>query len=413
MRRVSPLFVFRDPEGKLPAEKRALVFGLTWLSYATYYLGRQNYSVCKTSLADQFGLSATNLGDMETGYLVAYAVGQFVSGKLGDRFGGRRVIGIGMLASAGSCAVFGASSSGFVFGIALLVNGFFQATGWPGNVKAMGSWFGSAQRSSMMGFWSTCYQIGPSVATFIATWLLTHASWRAAFFGPAIAVGAVGLAVWFLLPERDAEAAPLVGATPSTGRTRGVLREPVIWSLGAAYFCLKLIRYSILFWRPWYLTNELHYTPEQSGYLSVSFTLGGVLGSVIVGFVADRFFRGRRRQLASGMVVLLAGALFLYPRVASWGMAADFAAMALVGFCLFGPDALICGAAAQDLGGKEEMAMAAGAINGMGSVGSILQGRVTSTISTAYGWNALFYTFVGLALLAAVALRIIRPTQRS
>jgi sugar phosphate permease len=79
--------------------------------------------------------------------------------------------------------------------------------------------------------------------------------------------------------------------------------------------------------------------------------------------------------------------------------------MALVGFCLFGPDTIICGAAAQDLGGKHNVAKAAGFINGVGSIGAIFQGLVTSGVSKSrFGWNGLFYLFVALALLSAIAL---------
>jgi sugar phosphate permease len=57
--------------------------------------------------------------------------------------------------------------------------------------------------------------------------------------------------------------------------------------------------------------------------------------------------------------------------------------MALVGFCLFGPDTLISGAAAQDIGGKHDVAKAAGFINGFGSTGAVFQGLVTSGMSTS------------------------------
>ena len=80
--------------------------------------------------------------------------------------------------------------------------------------------------------------------------------------------------------------------------------------------------------------------------------------------------------------------------------------MALVGFCLFGPDTLISGAAAQDLGGRHAVARVAGVVNGLGSLGAILQGRVTSGVTAAWGWNGLFMVFVGLAVLGAGILAI-------
>lgn len=139
----------------------------------------------------------------------------------------------------------------------------------------------------------------------------------------------------------------------------------------------------------------------------MSFEAGGIVGAVVVGLISDRYFRDRRRLLASRVIALLAVALLLYTRLAPLGPVANFAGMAFVGFCLFGPDALISGAAAQDVGGPGAAATAAGVINGLGSIGAILQGWVTVGLSQAVGWSALFYFFVALALASAFALRLV------
>ncbi|MFL5322222.1 MAG: MFS transporter [Myxococcaceae bacterium] len=399
----------RDPENEIPTGQRVRVFSLTWLSYATYYLARKNFSVVKARLQLEQGLTEKNLGDIDTGYLAAYALGQFLAGAAGDRIGARRLIGFGMISVGVASILFGAGSSAWIFGIAFAFNGLVQATGWPGNVKAMAGFFRKSERGTVMGIWTTNYQVGGLVATALATFILTHAGWRATFFIPSVLVAIVGAAILFFLPEPRLSTGAEKAAAKSTLRTRDLLRMPAFWSIGGAYFCLKLIRYSILFWLPFYLTKALHYSEEKSGYLSISFEVGGIIGAVVIGIVSDRYFPNRRRSISSTFVFALAGALLLYTVLAPLGPFANFVGMALIGFCLFGPDALISGAAAQDLGGPAAAATVAGAINGMGSIGAVLQGRVTSTISTAYGWNALYYVFVALALIAAVALRLGKP----
>jgi sugar phosphate permease len=402
--------------------RRAGVFALTWVAYATYYFGRQAFPVVKATLQKNLGLSVDMLGWIDTAYLAAYAVGQFASGQLGDRIGARRLIGLGMIGSAAACVIFGSTTLAGVMLIAFVFNGLFQSTGWPGTCKAMGAWITPQQRGVVMGFWSTCYQLGPFAATWTATYLFAHYGWRWAFFGPAMFIALIGVLIVLLLP--DHRLMPAEKGTSGNSGERGigsleslspeildvpfsVLREPVLWSLGAAYFSLKLIRYSILFWLPYYLTKVLHYPEDVAGYRSVSFLVGGVLGSVVVGLISDRWFPGRRRLISSIMCAMLAGALLLYIRVAPISMSINFASMALIGFCLFGPDTVICGAAAQDIGGKHNVAKAAGFINGVGSVGAIFQGVVTSTLSKSrFGWNGVFYLFVVLSLLSSIALLI-------
>ena len=78
--------------------------------------------------------------------------------------------------------------------------------------------------------------------------------------------------------------------------------------------------------------------------------------------------------------------------------------LALIGFLIFGPDTLISGAAAQDFGGEGAAGSAAGIINGLGSIGAILQGIITPYVSERYGWEALFYLFVVLAIFAGLVL---------
>ena len=411
--------------------RRAAVFTLTWLAYASYYLGRMGFPVVKSTLQKRMSLSTDMLGWIDTGYLTAYAVGQFCSGMLGDHIGPRRLVGMGMLGVALACTAFGlvgiGSSTGgtspTVLGLSLLfwlffasyvLNGTFQSTGWPGTCKAMGSWLTPRERGTAMGIWSTCYQIGPIAATWIATFLFSQWGWRWAFLGPAALVAGVGLLIVFFLPERrafkvvPAAVAPTPGPAPQrvSESDYSLFRSPVVWSLGAAYFSLKLIRYSIFFWLPYYLNTVLKYPPDLAGYRSVSFTVGGVVGSVVVGYVSDRYFPGRRRIISAIMCAALAAALLLYTHVAPLSVTINFISMALIGFCLFGPDTIICGAAAQDIGGKHNVAKVAGFINGIGSIGAIFQGIVTSRMSATFGWNALFYLFVGLALLSSVALLV-------
>jgi sugar phosphate permease len=86
--------------------------------------------------------------------------------------------------------------------------------------------------------------------------------------------------------------------------------------------------------------------------------------------------------------------------------------MALVGFFLFGPDSLISGVAAQDLGGPLAAATVAGFINGCGSLGAIAQGALVAGVSQRFGWQAVFQTLMVLAAISSVALGAVWRLQR-
>ena len=85
-------------------------------------------------------------------------------------------------------------------------------------------------------------------------------------------------------------------------------------------------------------------------------------------------------------------------------MVPNLLGLALIGFCLFGPDALISGVAAQDLGGPYAAATVAGIINGLGSVGAIAQGFLFTSVNKQYGLEAVFYVLMALAAISSVGL---------
>jgi len=58
----------------------------TYASYVFLTAGRKALSNAKQQLQDQ-GLTSFQLGSLDTSFLLCYAVGNFVAGNLGDRFG--------------------------------------------------------------------------------------------------------------------------------------------------------------------------------------------------------------------------------------------------------------------------------------------------------------------------------------
>jgi sugar phosphate permease len=223
-------------------------------------------------------------------------------------------------------------------------------------------------------------------------------------------MAAVGLAVLaFLAPgpaapdfERHEPSEEMRALRSEAVRT--ALRSKLLYSYGVCYFAIKLIRYSLLFWLPYYLADQLAYAPDRAGYVSVAFEVGGIVGVVVLGLVTDRFQRLSRPMLASATLVVLAISLVIYSSVGAWGLVPNVLGLAFIGFCLFGPDSIISGAAAQDAGGPHAAATATGLVNGVGSVGAVLQGALNAWVSRVYGWHAVFYVFVAFALVSAAAL---------
>jgi MFS transporter, OPA family, sugar phosphate sensor protein UhpC len=363
---------------------RHKVFASTYLCYAALYFARKPFSVVKSDLGDAVGFDAAALGLIGSVYLVAYAIGQFLAAGAGTRFGPRRVLLVGLAGSAIAHAGFGIANSISTFCVLMALNGLFQATGWANTVGTMGSWFRREERGTVMGFWATCYQVGGFTATPLAAWILGRYGYQYSFFaGSAVVVVAfMAVAAWqrnrpedvgLSLGEDDdeVEAEGPRGGVFGTGWSREVVTT--VGLVGGFYFFVKFIRYALWSWVPFFLRRNYDLAGDDAGYISTLFDGFGILGVLVAGRISDTWGQGRRAKTSFVFLIGMgASTLFLY---SAGQVSVTFFAIAIsaVGFSLYGPDALMTGAGAQDIGNKRGATLAAGVINGMGAIGAVVQ----------------------------------------
>jgi OPA family sugar phosphate sensor protein UhpC-like MFS transporter len=160
----------------------------------------------------------------------------------------------------------------------------------------------------------------------------------------------------------------------------------------------------LLFWLIYYMEHELHYDVGTATWTSIAFEAGGGVAAISIGWLSERFGGGRRIPIGVTSLLLLALALPLYGLIAPWGLGWNILGLVLIGFFLFGPDALLSATAAQDLGGPLAAATAAGFINGCGSIGPIFGSESFNRVTSAWGWQT-GWSVLGIgALVSALIL---------
>ena len=70
------------------------------LVYFISYLTRQNYSAVMVDIIESEGYAKSAAGAAVTGLFITYGAGQIISGLLGDKISPKKLITIGLLASA-------------------------------------------------------------------------------------------------------------------------------------------------------------------------------------------------------------------------------------------------------------------------------------------------------------------------
>ncbi len=163
-----------------------LVAFLTFMTYVMYHAQRISFSAVASSMTDEAGFTATKLGVMSTGYMFAYAIGQFICGRFADTVRPKRALVWGMLCCAtlpiieGLMGANGCGGEGFCYGLwicARMIEGLVQATGWTSTVAIMGNWFPQEGRGLIMGLWATNSNVGDIFGLSVSSALLDATEW--------------------------------------------------------------------------------------------------------------------------------------------------------------------------------------------------------------------------------------------
>jgi OPA family glycerol-3-phosphate transporter-like MFS transporter len=401
------------------------IFSITWLAYAGFYLTRKAFSVAKNELRkpEVMGLSVGEMSRIDGANSVAYAVGQFLFGTLGDKVGTRVIVLVGALASVMTAIAMGCSNTVLWMGVLFAIQGFCQSSGWAPLAKNVGEFFSQRERGSIMGFWCTNYAFGGFAASVLAGWAADKFGWRFAFFVPA----GVLFIIWvlFILFQRNrpedvglppieqyhGEQESVIDTKDSKAEMEGswnvvveVLCNRMVWLLAIVYFLIKPTRYLLLYWAPVFVNDLLGTGTATSGFLGSMFDLAGPVGTLAGGFISDRLFKSKRIPICVislfCLAICMAAFRFVPPTRLLIGIG-----MFIIGFLIFIPDSLIAGAAAIDFGTRKGASTASGLVNGLGSIGQIIGVTLPGWAGKILGqgqniWNPIFL-WLGIALALA------------
>jgi len=401
---------------------RKRVFLTTWITYSTFYLCRVNMSIAVPGIMDEFGYSKTAMGGIMTALLIAYAAGQFINGQLGDKFGARKLITLGILVSALLNIAFGFSPGITVMIAIWALNGYFQSMGWAPSVKTIANWFPPYIRGKMGGLLGSSYQIGNAYSWALAGFVTGLLGWRWAFWVPAIIFIISGIH-WYIrsrnapeevgLPTIENETnkvEPQVGEDHHLGfgyTLKLVATSRSIWVLAFGLFFLNIVRYGFMSWAPTYMFEVQKATISTAAYKAIALPIAGSLGALCAGWLTDKFFQSRRAPVATVMLLLLSVFAWLYPQVPAQSWLLSLLCLLAIGFMTYGPHVLIVGIMPMDLGTRKASSSVAGFIDGFGYIGAGLTGVFSGWLIDNYSWDAAFNLWVISAAIAAVLMVIL------
>ena len=280
--------------------------------YASYVFRAVN-ALIGPIIAEEFGMSAAQLGFLAAMYFLPFALFQIPLGLLLDRFGPRRVTGSLLLLAAAGGVVFSSAHSyeGLVLGRGLI--GIGVSACLMGAFQAFVLWYPPERTATMIAVAYSIGGVGAITASVPLELALRGFSWREIFFAISLGTLLVCAVLFFWVPERR--------ASPSRASLRqqlaglaSIASDGAFWRVAVALGASQCAAVSIFtLWITTWLRDVAGFERASIAVALAWVSVGLIAGYLFFGRAADRLARSGQSQLPlfMGGVALSAGILAL------------------------------------------------------------------------------------------------------
>ena len=400
------------------------------IGYAMFYFVRKNFSFAIPLVQNQYPeITKAQFGAIMSAGGIIYGVSKLLNGIIGDRTNARWHLVIGLSVCVAVNFLFGFSGrlstlltgatdgpdfiGGFVLIMSVLyiVNQIFQGCGFAPCNHLMVSWVPPTELATKMSIWNTSHSIGAFVAAVICGYLT---SWQLCFWVPAcISLFGVFFIIVTLrdtpksvglpeLPKVKGEFEEQEGRKNDREFTRYLVKHvflsPVVWILALTDLFVYVVRFAILDWGPSML-QDMGLSQALSGWTVAIFEVAGCLGMLAAGYASDRFFKSRSQRICAIEMALVAVCLVVLHFIQDAHSPVLFlVVLALAGFFLYGPQALL-GVVASNEVSKKAASSAVGIIGFMSYLSTLITGYPLGKFADKFGWHPIFILMAGVAVI--------------
>ena len=324
-----------------------IAIGLATFAIALNYIDRSTLSVGNLKIREEFGISATAIGALQSGWSITYALCQVPIGFALDRLGPRYLVGFALILWSLAQAAGGIGTTYLQLLWSRIALGAAECPAFPGAVRITSDWFHVKDRGRPTGVYNSGGSIGPAIAPPLLTMIMLAYDWRVMFISMGF-VGVFGAGIWFWL-YRDPHKTALepidetyladnrAGTNQVEARQWGRLfKFKPMWGLMLGAFCSGYAVWLYQTWLPAYLEMQQHVSIKNTGYLASIPLICSIIGAITGGTVSDRLAaRGmeivKSRRLPAIIGLMLSGA-FTFSTIAAGSATV---AVILMSFAMF------------------------------------------------------------------------------
>ena len=405
---------------------RWLIVGLIAVATVINYIDRNALAVMWPQISKDVGATKEDYALLVTVFMLFYAAGQFVFGRLFDIIGTRMGFALSIAVWSISIALHSVTHSILSFSIVRAMLGISEAGAWPGAVKANAEWFPARERALAQGVFNAGASIGAIVSAPLIAVLFLWLGWRGTF----ILIGAIGfiwLLPWLIIYRAGPDKHPWVSAAeralildapaeqPAVPKAeyapnvRQLLGHRQTWGILISRFFLDPIWWLFVSWLPIYLADTFGFDIKQIGIFAWVPYVGAMIGSLGGGWLSGRLIgAGWSVDRARKWVITLGGAI-MAPALLGAVMATDpMWAVITIAFVLFGFQIAIGNI--QTLPGDIFNGKSVGSLAGLGGMAAVAGTLITTwlvPVMTRESYAPIFILVAALVPASLLALWLV------
>ncbi len=425
------------------------VKGLRWwiitligLATVINYIDRSAINIMWPYIYKDFGIADADnknaLALLTTFFMVAYAIGQTVTGKMMDAIGTRLGMVVSIAAWSVSIALHALARGIASFSIFRFLLGLSEAGNWPGATKSNAEWFPAKERAIAQGIFGAGASLGSVVSAPVIALLYLSIGWQGTFAGIAV-LGLIWIIPWLIINkstpdkhpwitkkeqdfildkhkeiDRDAGTAkPIAIAETKVYTWKELLRFKATWGIISSRFFIDPVWWLFVTWLPTFLKEQFQFDIKQIGAFAWFPYLMAAIGGILGGLYSSRQVRrgvdavvARKQAITIGCVIMLASLVAIVFMLDSL-KEQPAVAIGLISITLFGFQFLIGNI--QTLPSDYFNGKNVGVVSGMGGTAAVLGVLITTwmvPVLTQTSYVSFFVLGAVLVPLAWMSLKV-------
>ena len=241
--------------------------------YLAVYIVRNILSAVTPAIVKAGSFSTEQIGVLSTAFFVTYAVGQLLNGLLGDRIKAKYMIGLGLLLSGGAHILLPLFSDNWIITyLSYASTGFFLSMIYAPMTKVTAENTGLLYATRCTLGYTLASFLGSPIAGLFAAWM----TWQSVFYTGSIMLFFMGVLCFlsFSFLERKGMILyrPFEKKKGENGSISILLKRQII-KFTLVSVLTGIVRTTVVFWMPTYISQYLNFSPETSALLFAVSTL--------------------------------------------------------------------------------------------------------------------------------------------